>query len=863
MISLSLIIIGCSEKGGLSNEIEFNIPEGFTLDEVFDVGEAGFGSWVSLTEGPDNQFFACDQYGKIFTFKMPPIGEKLTKENIDSIDLNIGYAHGLLYAFNSLYVVVVKRPDEEKPDDPTSGVYRLRDSNSDEKFDNQEKLLDLDGSGEHGPHTLRVGPDGESIYLIAGNFNSVPDHFRSRLPRNWGEDNLFPPYLDARGHAVDLKAPGGWIAKADPDGEEWELVAAGMRNPFSFGFNDHGEMFAYDADMEWDFGMPWYRPTRILHITSGAEFGWRTGSGKWPVYYPDNLPPVVNMAQGSPTAVVMGKDLAFPQKYRRGLFACDWSFGTIYYVDLMPSGSSFTGTKKEFLSGVPLPISNATAGKDGHLYFTTGGRRLESHLYRVRYTGDEEVIVGAENKESDEAAELRKLRKSLEQFHSSELPADIDIIWSYLDHSDRHIRYAARIALEHQPLESWSSRLWFEPDARTRLNACLAYARSEDPVPNRIIAELTALDWSRLSFDERITLIRTCQLILIRGEEPSDQLKANLATYLDPLFPSDDSRLNRELSQLLIYLESPNVVTKCMRVLERESENQTNANRDILSKELLQRSEEYGPQIADMIDNMPPTEAIHYVTILSHAKTGWTRPLRIGYFEWFERSLSKKGGMSYKPFLDNIRLKALENVPEKDREYFEGISGYYSPLAQMADLPQPKGPGMDYNLHDLGRIVLWGDDKLDDYEGTLADGERAYQAGLCITCHLMNGQGGGSGPDLSNIHTRFDKNDLANSLLSPSEEISDQYAFTSFTMKNGDKIVGRVVSEDEDSYEIYRSPFDITQTTEIAKADVLKKEQSAISPMPPKLINRLNEDEVKDLFVYLLSGADEKHEYYH
>ena len=33
--------------------------------------------------------------------------------------------------------------------------------------------------------------------------------------------------------------------------------------------------------------------------------GWRNGSAKWPVYYPDSVPPVLDMGLGSPTGVTV------------------------------------------------------------------------------------------------------------------------------------------------------------------------------------------------------------------------------------------------------------------------------------------------------------------------------------------------------------------------------------------------------------------------------------------------------------------------------------------------------------------------------------------------------------------------------
>ena len=67
-----------------------------------------------------------------------------------------------------------------------------------------------------------------------------------------------------------------------PKEKNGNCCSAGLRNTYDFDFNAEGEMFAFDSDMEWDWGTPWYRPTRIVHCVSGGEYGWRAGTGKWP-----------------------------------------------------------------------------------------------------------------------------------------------------------------------------------------------------------------------------------------------------------------------------------------------------------------------------------------------------------------------------------------------------------------------------------------------------------------------------------------------------------------------------------------------------------------------------------------------------
>lgn len=236
--------------------------------------------------------------------------------------------------------------------------------------------------------------------------------------------------------------------------EKWELISAGYRNPFDLAFNDVGDLFVYDADMEWDFGLPWYRPTRICHATSGSEFGWRTGNGKWSPAFPDNLPPVINIGQGSPTNLMYLKEAKFPTKYKQTLLAFDWSFGIVHAIHLKPKGASYTAVQEEFLSAAPLPLTDGAIGPDGSLYFLTGGRRLESSLYRVYYKGNESTSDG----EMTQITEENKLRRQLEGFHGAPNAAAVATVWPHLNHADRHIRYAARMALEHQPLSAWKEK---------------------------------------------------------------------------------------------------------------------------------------------------------------------------------------------------------------------------------------------------------------------------------------------------------------------------------------------------------------------------------------------------------------------
>ncbi len=363
--------VAVGEAGGAADRDVFRLQPGFQIERLFEVPKDTHGSWVSLAFDGAGRLLACDQ-DKLGLSRIivPPIGSQ-EATRVEKLDIPITAAQGMLYAFDSLYVSINGGPG--------SGLYRAFDTDNDGDLDDIQKLTAFRGGGEHGPHTIRLSPDGESLFVVCGNHTDPPDPLTaSHLLPNWGEDLLLPRQWDARGHARGRLAPGGWIAKTDPEGKTWEMVSSGYRNTYDFAFNADGEMFAYDADMEWDLGMPWYRPTRLLHAVSGSDFGWRSGTGKWPDYYVDSLPPVIDIGPGSPTGVTFGTGTRFPAKYQRALYLLDWTFGTMYAVHLQPHGASYGGEKEEFVSRVALPLTDAVVGPDGALYFAVGGRGTQS-----------------------------------------------------------------------------------------------------------------------------------------------------------------------------------------------------------------------------------------------------------------------------------------------------------------------------------------------------------------------------------------------------------------------------------------------------------------------------------------------------
>ena len=851
---------------------KLKLPQGFKAERLYGPSEHQEGSWVSMTFDDKGRIIASDQYGFLYRIKVPAIGDTISKTTVEKLEVlqdtmfvnntnpnkvSMGYAQGLLYAFNSLYVMVNHNGDNKLK--RTSGLYRLQDTDGDDQFDKITLLKILEGSGEHGPHSVVLSPDKQSIHVVAGNFTKIPKMDAYRNIPDGKLDNLFPLIKDPNGHDNTVESHGGWVAKIDPTGSKWELIASGFRNPFDIAFNNVGEMFTYDSDMEWDFGTPWYRPTRILQVTSGGEYGWRPGTLKWNANYADNLPAAVNVGQGSPTNFMYGGNAKFPEKYRNAFFAFDWSFGIIYAVYPKLNGASYTATGEEFVSGSPLPLTDGMIGPDGAMYFLTGGRRLESDLYRVYY-------VGNESKDAKpiavELSEAQKTRRKLEALHGSAKPGAVNEAWPYLKDKDRFIRYAARIAIEAQPLSEWKDKTLTEKDPIIFTHAAIGLARRGDAsVKKPLLDALTKVNITPLTESQRLDLIRAIELVFARMGAPDATEKEAVAKLLNPIYPATTNDLNKELSKILVYVDAPGSVDKTMALLASAKDDVNGQKTLSESSDLILRNPQYGMDIAGMLSKMPPLTQTWYANVLSQAKNGWTNESRNKYFQWYYNAFGYKGGVCYVGFIDKARKNALENVPKESFANLNKLSG--DSLVNLArkglDIGpiRPKGPGRNWKVEEALAIV-------DSAIGTrnFEQGKAMFAASLCRTCHQVRGEGGVAGPDLTQLGTRFSNKDMLEAIISPSKTISDQYGSTVFFLKTGGSVLGRLIRQDNEKYYISQNPFDTQTIKAILKKNVVRTRVSEISPMLPGMINGLNPDELKDLMAYLTSGGNPNHPIY-
>jgi putative heme-binding domain-containing protein len=803
-----------ASNGDEEEDVErFMTLPGFSIDRIRRA-EPDEGSWVSMAFDPQGRITVAREDKGLLRLTLADQGAEVLK--IETIDDMLQECRGLLYAYDSLYANA----------NNSKGMYRLRDTSGDDRFDEVTLLREFPGTVGHGRNDLALGPDG-LIYSIHGDAVVVPtDNIVDRTS----------PLRDTRRGNPERE---GHLIRTNQEGTYWELVAAGLRNPFGIDFNADGELFTYDADAEFDMGAPWYRPTRLDHLVSGADFGWRGLTKSWPPYrldHPDNALPVVDIGKGSPTAVKAGTKSSFSSVYKKAMFVLDWAYGRIVACHLYPRGAGYVCRPETFLKGRPLNVTDLDFGPDGSMYVITGGRKTQSVLYRIRYAGTQpsaSEVTLQETARREFSLKQRLKRQKLEHLHdgSTQAADAVATAWTSIGSDDPSIRQAARVAVEHQPVDAWRKIALKESDPGRQIAGLLALSRNGNSDDRSLILpRLNVLSVEELSAFNQLSILQTYSHCL------TDQ-----RTLDTPLVKRTRQRLAKWLS-----LE-----------MERASVAPTGSGPSVTRKvaHLLMQLEsaESVPQVVDLLSRSGThEERIDYLFMLRDVRNGWTKGNRRSYFEMLrDVEQTVVGGDGMPGFLKQIREEAVKTLTELEQKELADViesSSQFQPPA-----PSTRPFVREWKLEDIDEILA-----ANDSTPSSRRGQKLFNAASCSRCHRSGRLGHFVGPDLTSVARRFSRRDVLASMLNPSLVVAEKYRNVQIVTTGGRTIIGRPVSGGDYRSPVIRiatDPLNPTQIVEISKIDIDVHRDSSLSPMPAGLLNTLTKLEIRDLLAFLEASA--------
>jgi len=118
----------------------------------------------------------------------------------------------------------------------------------------------------------------------------------------------------------------------------------------------------------------------------------------------------------------------------------------------------------------------------------------------------------------------------------------------------------------------------------------------------------------------------------------------------------------------------------------------------------------------------------------------------------------------------------------------------------------------------------------------------------CAVCHTLFGTGGKAGPDLTG-YERGNVDFWLNGIIGPSLEIREGFENYVVVMKDGRALTGMIEAQDTRTVTLR----DVAnQTTVLNRAEMERLEALPISLMPEGLLAELSDEQIRDLFAYMM-----------
>lgn len=141
------------------------------------------------------------------------------------------------------------------------------------------------------------------------------------------------------------------------------------------------------------------------------------------------------------------------------------------------------------------------------------------------------------------------------------------------------------------------------------------------------------------------------------------------------------------------------------------------------------------------------------------------------------------------------------------------------------------------------------------HDRSLERGAKVFEAASCVQCHALGGRGGKGGPDLSQVRTKYTREEILREMLEPSKVLNEEFKPYVVTTTDERVVTGVLVSQDGRAIRLRPNLFEPDAIVEIERAEIVSALPSAVSMMPESLLVTFEMDEILDLIAYVESGG--------
>jgi putative heme-binding domain-containing protein len=481
-------------------------------------------------------------------------------------------------------------------------------------------------------------------------------------------------------------------------------------------------------------------------------------------------------------------------------------------------------------------VTDIAAGPDGAMWIITGGRKTQSALYRVAYSGELPAKASAADEPHERAArehavQARKLRLHYEA-QSAGKPSRAEPEGT----NDPLVQLVERIVSEQSadPKELDDPEFWRKGYETTQASKTMGFDEEISSLLRRTAGTSLGFETAYLFHqyldripeylgERRITVVRD-----LLEYWPDEQVSA--VSRL-----GNSRELRRRLAIEIGRCLTPEMVARTKRSDSTEAERM---------------QAEAVAKIATLLKSEVQEDRLTALLALRHVRDGWTETDRRVYFETLNAGTRFVGGQGMPTFLAKLREDALASLSEAEKTSFADV---INPKPPEPEPPAPARPiKKKWTLDELAKLV--GDPSSAGLAGDAKRGAVVFRDALCSRCHRAGLTGPAVGPDLTMVARRFSRRDMLQSIVTPSAAVAENYRNSEITTEDGRSIVGRVVVEGDFRSEkllVNTDPLRPTQWVEIDKKQIAEHREATTSPMPEGLLDSFKPEEIADLLAFL------------